>query len=77
MIFPYNDPICLLKKTNYLQILALFQATEDARTCNVFPSVAFLVDIPEFKNLNNIISELEIAAFCFRCVEMLYYDTRK
>lgn len=60
-------------KTNYLQALPSFQTTEDACTCNVSPSVAFLADIiPECcKNLENIFSDWKIAALRFRRVEML------
>lgn len=65
-------------KTNFLQTLALFQATEDAWTWNIFPHVVFVVDvILEFKNLDTLFSKLKIAAFCFRCVETLYCDTSK
>lgn len=66
-------------KTNYLQALPSFQTTEDAWTCDVFPSVASLADIiPECcKNLKNIFSDWKIAALCFRCVEMLCSSTSK
>lgn len=76
--FSHNMILFACWKPNYFQILALFQATEHAWTWIISPNVVFLVDIiPESENLDNVFSELKIAALFFRCVEMSYYDSSK